>query len=419
MRVLIVNTSELTGGAAIAASRLTDALNHHGVKARMLVRDKQSHRVTTSPLPSQYSLKWSFLWERFRIFMANGCRKRGLWTVDIANAGADITALPEFQEADIIHLHWINQGLFSLNQIGKILASGKPVVWTMHDMWPCTAICHHARECERFHDHCHHCPQLQRPGARDLSWQVFQKKKRTYARGSISFVACSRWLADEARKSSLLQGMNVSSIPNTYNHILFHPTSQDEARRSLGLPVTGRLLLFACQKVNNVRKGLDYLLSALRSERLRAWQGQLTLVVVGQLSEQLTADIPYPVHAMGYLSEESVMAALYQAVDAFVTPSLEENLPNTIMEAMACGTPCVGFRIGGIPEMIDHEVNGYVANYRDAYDLACGIDYVLCPENHSRLSEAAAHKAAVTWNEEKVSRDYIRLYEQLISNETD
>ena len=213
--------------------------------------------------------------------------------------------------------------------------------------------------------------------------------------------------------------MNVSSIPNTYNHFLFHPAPQDEARRRLGLPVAGRLLLFACQKVNNARKGLDYLLSALRSERLRAWQGQLTLVVVGQLSKQLSADIPYPIHAMGYLSEESVMAALYQAVDAFVTPSLEENLPNTIMEAMACGTPCVGFHIGGIPEMIDHEVNGYVANYRDADDLACAIDFVLRPENHSRLSEAAAHKAAVTWNEERVSRDYIRLYEQLMSNETD
>ena len=419
MRVLIVNTSELTGGAAIAASRLTNALNNHGVKALMLVRDKQSHRVTTCPLPSPYRLKWSFLWERLRIYIANGCRRQGLWAVDIANAGADITKLPEFQEADIIHLHWVNQGLLSLNQIGKILSSGKPVVWTMHDMWPCTAICHHARDCERFHVHCHHCPQLQRPGARDLSWQVFQKKKSTYAHGAISFVACSRWLADEARKSGLLQGMNVSSIPNTYNHFLFHPAPQDEARRRLGLPVAGRLLLFACQKVNNARKGLDYLLSALRSERLRAWQGQLTLVVVGQLSKQLSADIPYPIHAMGYLSEESVMAALYQAVDAFVTPSLEENLPNTIMEAMACGTPCVGFHIGGIPEMIDHEVNGYVANYRDADDLACAIDFVLRPESHSRLSEAAAHKAAVTWNEERVSRDYIRLYEQLMSNETD
>lgn len=413
MRVLIVNTSELTGGAAIAASRLTCALNRHGVKAQMLVRDKQSERVTTSVIPQRLRLRLSFLWERLCILVANGFRRKGLWSVDIANAGVDITDLPEFNEADIIHLHWVNQGLLSLPQIKKVLQSGKPVVWTMHDMWPCTAICHHARDCERYQAHCHHCPQLNYPGSKDLSWKTFEKKLRTYACAPITFVACSQWLATEARKSRLLEGKNIVSIPNTYNSTLFHPASQVEARSRLHIPVKGHLLLFACQKVTNERKGFDYLLTALKSERLQALRGETTLIVVGQMADNVARNIPFPIHTIGYLKEEADMAALYQAVDLFVTPSLEENLPNTIMEAMACGTPCVGFQIGGIPEMIDHEANGYVAHYQEADDLANGIAYVLAPENHLRLAEAAAHKASVTWNEETVTRHYIDLYESL------
>lgn len=411
MRVLLVNTSEQIGGAAIAATRLTNVLNRHGVEARLLVRDKQTSRATTVRLPQRLRLRAAFLWERLRIWAANGLRRTGLWTVDIACCGVDITQLPEFREADIIHLHWVNQGLLSLHQIGKILASGKPLVWTMHDMWPCTAVCHHARECRHFHTHCHDCPQLLSPAAHDLSWQVFEKKVRAYAQARMTFVACSQWLAGEARKSALLEGHEVLSIPNTYDSALFHPASQAEARRRLRFPARGRLLLFASQKVTNSRKGLDILYEALQSSQLADLSGDLHLVVVGQMAEGLQRQLPFPVHAIGYLSAESDMAALYQAVDVFVTPSLEENLPNTIMEAMASGTPCVGFQIGGIPEMIDHLANGYVARYRDADDLALGIRYVL--ENQERLAQNAVAKAAATWNEDTVARQHIKLYEQL------
>ena len=414
MRVLLVNTSEQIGGAAIAAARLTDVLNRHSVEARLLVRDKQTSRDTTIRLPQRLRLRLAFLWERLRIWMANGFRREGLWTVDIGCCGVDITQLPEFHEADIIHLHWVNQGLLSLAQIDRILTCGKPVVWTMHDMWPCTAICHHARECQHFHTHCHDCPQLLSPAAHDLSWKVFRAKVRTYARARMSFVACSQWLAREARKSALLQQHEVLSIPNTYDSSLFHPAAQVEARRRLRLPVQGRLLLFVCQKVTNSRKGLDILFEALQSPVLTELSDDLHLVVVGQMAEGMQRQLPFPVHFIGYLSDVADMAALYQAVDVFVTPSLEENLPNTIMEAMASGTPCVGFRIGGIPEMIDHLANGYVARYRDADDLVQGIRYVL--ENQERLAHNAAEKAAATWNEEVVASQYIKLYQRIVQH---
>ncbi len=414
MRVLLVNTSERIGGAAIAASRLKDALNRQGVEARMLVRDKQSEQATTLVMPRRLRLRWAFVWERLCIWVANGFSRRNLWAVDIANAGADITSLPAFREADVVHLHWVNQGLLSTAQLSKILRSGKPVVWTMHDMWPFTGICHHARECEHFQSHCHDCPQLLRPARHDLSYQTFECKRRAYALSPIAFVACSEWLTTEARRSALLSGQRITTIPNTYDAQRFHPASKTAARWQLGLPEHGRLLLFACQKVTNVRKGIDVLMEALVSPRLRVWQEQLTLVVVGEMAERVTRDVPFAVHPMGYVSDETQMAALYQAVDAFVTPSLEENLPNTIMEAMACGTPCVGFRVGGIPEMIDHKVNGYVACYRDADDLAAGVDYVLSDDDR-RLSEAAAEKATSTWNEDAVVKKYIHLYKSLFA----
>lgn len=400
MRVLILNTSASSGGAAIAARRLCEALNRHGVLAGVVVRRR-----------------WSvaFLWERLLIWWANRFRREGLWAVDIACAGRRVTQLPAFREADVVHLHWVNQGMLSLAELGRILRSGKPVVWTMHDMWPCTAVCHHARECDRFQTHCHDCPQLAVPGAHDLSWQVFRKKLGTYVLGRITFVGCSRWITGRARTSSLLAGMEVLSIPNTYPADLFQPADPRAARRCLHLPVQGRLLLFACQKVTSPRKGLSLLLEALQRPRLRPWQGRLSLVVVGQMSEEVAAHVPFPVHALGYVSGDAAMATLYQAVDLFVTPSLEENLPNTLMEALACGTPCVGFDIGGVPEMIDHKVCGYVARYADPDDLAEGIAYSLDNARHAELAAAAAEKALKAWNEEVVARRYTELYQRLLT----
>ena len=416
MKVLLINTSESAGGAAIAASRLCDSLNRHGVQAKFLVRDKETDSTTTFRVPTsgfhELLLKAAFLWERFRIWMANGFHRKGLFSVDLGVGAASIVNTPEFREADIIHLHWINQGFLSLAELRRILRSGKPIIWTMHDMWPATAICHHARDCNNFHTHCHDCPQLRHPAAHDLSWKVFDQKAATYSEGRITFVGCSQWMADQARQSRLLGGFDVTCIPNTYDHHIFCPGSQEEARRHFTLPKRLRLLLFACQKVTNPRKGLDYLFTALRSQRLQAWQGRLALVVVGQMAEEVAERIPLPVHTLDYIDDPAEMAELYRAVDLFVTPSLEENLPNTIMEAMACGTPCVGFNVGGVPEMIDHTFNGYVARYCDADDLAKGIDHILSDLQYSDLSAAAAKKASTIWNEQQVTQMYIELYEQ-------
>ena len=172
MRVLIINTSERTGGAAVAANRLMEALNNNGVKAKMLVRDKDTTNLTVCALPQTWRLNWHFLWERLCIWFHLRLKRDHLFDIDIANCGTDITNLPEFKEADVIHLHWINQGMLSLKDIRKILQSGKRVVWTMHDIWPATAICHLTMDCRHFETQCQNCRLL--PGG--VSGSLFTSK---------------------------------------------------------------------------------------------------------------------------------------------------------------------------------------------------------------------------------------------------
>ncbi len=409
MRILHLNTSESAGGAAIAARRLVAALNRHGVEARMMVAASPVADATTLVAGSAMRRRWAFLAERLTVFAANGFSREGLWQVDVANAGVDVTATEAFRRADVIHLHWVNQGYLSLSVLARIIGSGKRVVWTMHDMWPFTGVCHYARTCQLFRTHCHDCPSLRRPAPRDLACRVFDRKAEAYARGHVTFVGCSQWLAGEARSSRLAEGHDVVSIPNTYPAGHFHPGSRREARRRLGLPDTAApMLLFACQKVTDPRKGMHLLVEALRS--LPAVAQDLHVMVAGDLAESVADAIPFPVHPLGYVRGDAAMSDVYRAADAFVTPSLEDNLPNTIMEAMACGTPCVGFRVGGIPEMIIHGRNGYVAGCGDVPDLARGIGYVLDADNRERLSAEAAASAVERWSEERVATQYINVY---------
>ena len=414
MRVLIVNTSERTGGAAVAANRLMEALHNNGVKAKMLVRDKTTDSLTVAALPPSWRNGWHFLWERLVIWLHLRLRRQRLFEIDIANSGTDITRLPEFQEADVIHLHWVNQGMLSLKGIRKILDSGKPVVWTMHDIWPATALCHYARGCEQFRQACSDCPLLPGSGRKQLACRVWKGKQRMMEGHRIRFVACSRWLADEARGSALLKDQQVVSIPNTIDTHVFRPQDKQKARAALGLPQDKRIVLFVSQRVTDPRKGIAYLTEALRQLTVQQprWRDEAVVAILGGHSEEVAAQLSLPAFPLGYVNQPQRIVEVYNAADVFVLPSLEDNLPNTLMEAMACGVPCVGFRVGGIPEMIDHQENGYVARFQDAADLASGIGYVLGQADYGALSRNCLQKVAHCWSQQSVARQYIKVYEE-------
>lgn len=417
MRVLIVNTSERTGGAAVAAHRLMEALNNNGVKAKMLVRDKMSDQLTIASLPSSWRLQWHFLWERIVVWLHLHLNRRHLFEVDIANVGSDITRLPEFREADVIHLHWINQGMLSLKGIRRILESGKPVVWTMHDIWPATAVCHLTLDCRRFETACHHCRLLPGGGSsHDLAARVWQQKQRLLDGQHITFVTCSKWLGSEARRSALLQGQTIETVPNPIDTRIYRPGNQQQARRQLGIPEQGRVILFVSQRATNPNKGMQYLVEACRllcSEH-PDWKETVSVAILGGHAEEIASQLPFPTYALGYVNDEHRIVSVYQAADVFVLPSLSENLPNTIMEAMACGVPCVGFRVGGIPEEIDHRENGYVANYRDAADLARGLYYVLEEADYALLQHHCQQKIVRNYSQQSVARRYTEIYNKVL-----
>ena len=417
MRVLIINTSERVGGAAIAANRLMEALKKNGVKAKMLVRDKQTDQMTVSAIPSSWLLPLKFVWERLCIFVANRFKKENIFQMDLANTGTDITHLYEFEQADVIHLHWTNQGFLSLSDLNKILHSGKPVVITMHDMWYFTGICHYSGECKRYESSCYKCPLLSNGGwGKDWAKSVFEKKRKMYADTRISFVGCSNWIANLARNSSLTQGQFVINIPNTINTSVFHPTDMAEVRRKWNLPAEKKLILFGSQRITDERKGFRYLAEACNiiKEKNTQLAKELGIVVLGSHSDKVESLIPFKVFPVNYLSNEHEVMEMYNAVDLFVTPSLQDNLPNTIVEAMACGTPCVGFNVGGIPEMIDHKSNGYVAHYMDAGDFATGIQWCLDEDNYDSLRTNAYKKAIITYSEDRIARRYTDVYEMLL-----
>ena len=417
MRVLIINTSERTGGAAIAANRLLHALNHNGVEARMLVRDRKTDDTNVINIPQSWRLKANFLWERGIIWLNNGLSKKGIFQVDIANAGTDITRLEDFRWADVIHLHWVNQGFLSLKNLESILASGKPVVITLHDQWYFTGICHYSGVCERYKTQCENCPML-KGHVQDLARRVFDNKREIYEGRNMTFVGCSQWMADLARQSRLTLGHSVTNIPNAIDTEVFKSIDKTAARAKHGLPADGYLMLFGAQRITDERKGFRYLAEACEHISMHhpTLPSKLGVVVLGSDSERVKEALPLPVYPVDYLSNETEIAELYNAVDLFVTPSLQDNLPNTIVEAMACGTPCVGFNVGGIPEMISHKQDGYVADYCDSIDFAQGISWCLNETRHPDLCRRAREQALATYGESAVARQYQAVYQSALTH---
>lgn len=407
MKILHINTSITAGGAAIAARRIIQAEQRYGLEASLLTRDD---------LPNRTADRFHFYGERLQVWVNLCFRRRNLWAVDPASCGTDITTLPAFQEADVIHLHWINQGMLSLTDIRRIRQSGKPLVWTMHDMWPFTSVCHHADECMAWSDgtRCDGCPLSPR-----LARKTYTRKENTYDASSemppIHFVGCSEWLTGLARKAPLIAKHDICTIPNPIDTRYYTPGSKADARAELGLPADRPLVLFIAYKATDPQKGIQYLMKATEDM-------DLDLVVVGHGADTLCSDKATGKRqgnliAIGPVDDDDRIRTLYRACDVLAMPTLRDNLPNTIVEAMACGLPCVGFTIGGLPEMIDHFKNGYLCAYKDTTDLRRGLRYVLESPHLDHICHTARLKAVQTYSESAVASKYASLYTKALAGQ--
>jgi glycosyltransferase involved in cell wall biosynthesis len=411
MNVLLVNTSENTGGAAIACGRILKALRHEGVDAHMMVCNSESHGEGVIPVGNRLEKRWCFLWERFVIWLCNALDRKNLFKVSIANSGIDITRTREFIDADVINLHWVNQGMLSLEIIGKILQSGKPVIWTMHDMWPCTGICHHAYECNAYRSECGNCPFLRFPGKSDLSFRVFQRKVEMLEKaGNLTFVAVSNWLADKAVNSSLTGRFPVRVIPNVLPLEQFCIIDRAMARSFLGIHESF-VLSFGAARIDDPIKGFGYLAEALR---LLVDSGQykaedIRLLLFGCIRDKsVLKSIPVPYSYLEYIADARILSQVYSASDATVSSSLYETFGQTLIEAMACGSVPVSFDGSGQADIITHKQNGFLAQRLSAESLAEGIAWAF---NHHLPARDLRRSVFNRYSERAVAQQYISLFQ--------
>ncbi|MBC7452028.1 MAG: glycosyltransferase, partial [Cytophagales bacterium] len=344
MRILILSTFDTFGGAAIAAMRLHKAFLKQGAESKMLVQEKKSTVQNVSGLDTTWFQKKKTL-IRFALdrleFALHEKNKQVRFGYSQASFGVDISKHVLVEQADVIHIHWVHFGFLSITTLEKLIATKKPIVITMHDMWFFTGGCHYSKNCLHYTHECGNCePYVKRPSADDISHTGWLRKKQLLNTGTITFVACSEWLADTARTSTLLGDKKVLSVPNPIDVGLFHPIEKHNAQEFFNLSPNKYYVLFAAMKVTDERKGFAYLKEALEL-LLKAHpevQDTIELLIFGQEDTTEMESIPFKVTSLGRLSDASVIAKAYAAANLFVIPSLEDNLPNTVMEAMSCGT---------------------------------------------------------------------------------
>ncbi|TBR58672.1 glycosyl transferase [Westiellopsis prolifica IICB1] len=412
MKILLLSTQDISGGAARASYRLHKGLQNIGINSQMLVQEKNSDDKTV-------------LAPRIRMFQGLARSKLTFDTLPLKfyrQRSENIFSLQWLPDRvipkiaainpDIINLHWISGAFVHIETLAKLK---QPLVWTLHDMWAFTGGCHYSGDCERYIKSCGTCPQLGSNKDWDLSRWVWKRKTNAWKKLNLTIVTPSSWLARCARDSSLFQDLRVEVIPYGVDVQTYRPIERHIARKLLKLPQDKQLVLFgSLRATSDKRKGFHLLQAALEELSKSGWKDRLEVVIFGASQPENPPDFGFQAHYVGTLNDDLSLAVVYSAADVFVLPSIEENLANTVMEAIACGTPSVAFNIGGMPDMIEHQKNGYLAQAYKVEDLAQGIAWVLeNQERHRQLSYFAREKVLQEFTLEIQADHYKSLFQEI------
>lgn len=312
-------------------------------------------------------------------------------------------------DADLVHLHWVQGEMLSIADIARIR---KPIVWTLHDMWAFCGAEHYTND-YRWRDGYRRDNRPVHESGFDLNRHTWLRKLKHW-RQPLQIVCPSQWLADCVRASALMHEWPVAVVPYPIDLNRWQPIDQALARQLLGVPQDCPLLLFgAMGGGNDPRKGIDLLFAALDHLRHEPSLQSLQLVVFGQLAPQSPPQLGFPVHYIGHLHDDLSLRTLYSASDAFVIPSRQDNLPNTGLEAHACGTPVVAFNTGGLPDIVADRVTGALAEPFESASLAEAIRWVLEDSPLCRaLGAAARERAERLWAPSRVAGQYAEVYER-------
>ncbi len=420
------------GGAGKAAYRLHKGLRSIGVDSTMLVLSKGSGDPSVKVLPTDYSGKivsscdispcdsplWIQQLRKWQTLLSNyPKRPAGLEIFTDAETDIRLDLAQEVRDADIVHLHWV-AGEMDYST-APVALGNKPIVWTLHDMNPFTGGCHYAGDCLKYKTSCKACPQLGSSDENDLAHHIWKQKFDAYKFMDINIVTPSRWLGKCASESTLFSKFPITVIPYGFPLGVFKPYPKTGIRKILNIPESADVILFGAESVVNTRKGFRYLLDALNKITLKS-RHEIIIVTFGHLPEGVKVTSRYPVYSLGPIEAEKQLAMVYSTADVFVIPSLEDNLPNTVVEAMACGVPVVGFDIGGVSDMVEHKKTGYLAKPKDIGDIIEGIDWVISSRDRcSQLSRYCREKVERVYALEVQAKTYNNLYSQILHDHLD
>lgn len=414
MKILIINTADTSGGAAAIARGVSHGISKMGHTSKFLV----GYKYTTDP--DVHTLDDGFaklIPYKYRNLLVD--RIRYTRTLIASNdidfgVGKELLNQDYFKEADIVHCHNLQGGYFNLETLA-LISRHKPVVWTLHDMWPITAHCAHCYDCAKYNNGNHYTRGLNRHGA-DMLWDhskyLWGKKKEVYKRcKNLTIVAPSMWLQNKL-KSSILKEKPALHIPNGINTNLFAPGDKHEARRLVKLPLDKKIVLYVGQwGVMDNKKGADYFLWLVNELKDRQ---DVIFVCVGGASYPFIEKNAYyfPV------STGQEMATFYKCADLLLFPSLAENFPLTTLEAMSSGLPVVAFDVGGLKEQIENKTNGLVCNYKNRSDLKHAVEYLLGLDkrNIAEIKNRNRNKVVKLYSNKTMSESYLKLYEKLLKN---
>jgi glycosyltransferase involved in cell wall biosynthesis len=419
MKVTLINTSDAGGGAPAACMRLLKALELKRVDVLMEVQDKKTGEARVSSIGDDFigglRAKFNFYFERLPFIWFKAKNRSVRFAFSTADTGTDISKIPGILNADILHLHWTNAGYLSINNIKQLFETGKPVVWTLHDMWAFTGGCHYSGDCDHFINECGNCWMLRDASDNDISHTGWLRKQDMLkAARNIVFVTCSNWLADVAKTSTLLKGFRIEAIPNPIDAAIFSPKDKSAAREKWNIDPDSKIILFGAANILDRRKGLTYLVEALDDLKKNYKDiDDVEIVIFGKNKSFDVNTLPFKVYQLNLINSQQEMAGLYNLADVYVTPAIEDNLPNTVMESLSCGTPVVAFNTGGIPDMVEHKQNGYLAEYKSAADFAAGINYILNSERKTELAANARKKVLDNFTNEIVAEKYMAVYNSI------
>lgn len=414
MKVLHIQAGDFSGGAARGAYWLHIGLKDLNVESKILTNsritlgDEDVVSIANSKKGKMKLLIRRQLDSIPTVFYRN--RKRIIFSTGLVGYGFTKTEI--YKWADIIHLHWINDGFVNIKHLAKV---DKPIVWTMRDMWPMTGGCHVAKalRCENYKVGCGKCRQLDSRYNYDLSYFVLKRKKK-YLPKSMKIVGISDWLSGCAKESQLFKDFDVQTIHNNIDTNEFFPIDKKTAKHILGLKTDKKIILAGAQSLQGFYRGFEKYLEALKKLN----KEECFLAFFGNLDKSIIDGLGFDYKSFGFLHDTVALRLLYSASDAFVEPCLVHAFGKTLAESMACGTPVVCFDATGPKDIVSHKIDGYLAEPFEPESLAEGINWVLDDQlRWQELSENARRTVEHKFETTTVARKYLELYEKILKSD--